>query len=177
MTPALASADRGRGTPHRLVVMGSSTDDTVSAIGGLIVDSVRAGWSVEVYLECEADETPWRILGVATRIVPDEFTFEKDWADAVYVHGPLVERSRGVRKLVADVTRRRSAEVGQWGGTPPSGLETDTGVEYRLSAAAHAFKQHAMRASGTRAGVEPTERFLVARNGPGPLPAPLDRPR
>src|SRR5690242_7293687 len=114
MKPALASAGRGRETPHRLVVLGSDTGDTVSAVGGLIVDAVRAGWNVEVYVECEADEIPLRILGVASRDLPEEFASEQDGADAVFVNAALHERSRGVRKLIADVTRRRIAEVATW---------------------------------------------------------------
>jgi hypothetical protein len=175
MKPALASADRGRQTPHRLVVLGSDTGDTVSAVGGLIVDAVRAGWNVDVYLESEADERPLRILGVVGRNLPEEFAFEPDGADAVFVHTALHERNRGVRKLIADVTRRRIAEVATWGEHAASGLTADTAVEYRLSAAAHAFKHHAMRASRTAARNEAAERFLIARSGPQPLPPPLDR--
>jgi hypothetical protein len=175
MKPALASADRGRGTPHRLVVLGSNIDDTVSAIGGLIVDSVRAGWDVEVFLETEGDERRLRILGVTGRLLPGEFAFEHGEPDAVYVHAELHDRSRGVRKLIADVTRRRIAEVATWGGGGETTPAPETEIEYRLSAAASAFKQHAMRSSAESAFVDSAERFLIARSGHAPLPPPLDR--
>lgn len=167
MQPSVArqarGSSRGRATPHKLLVLGVDTADIVSAAGGLVCDSVRAGMQVEVYLETPGDGRALQILGVGASILPDAFAFEPEWPDAVYFAAALHERNRGVRRLITEATRRR-ADVALWGGNWPAGNESTTCTEHRLSSAAQAFKSHAMKAAGVLPGTAPVESF---RRRPG----------
>jgi hypothetical protein len=151
--------DRGRATPHRLLVLGVDTADMVSGVGGLVCDSVRAGLQVEVCLETVGDDRALQILGVRARALPVRFDFDPQWPDAVVFAAALYERNQAVRRLVADSTRRRRSDVASWGGAWPTEPDSGMSVDHRLSSAARAFKLHAMKASGIAAHVSSTEPF------------------
>ena len=134
-------------------MLGVDSADTVSAAGGLVCDSVRAGLRVEVYLETLDDGRALQILGVEAGLLPEAFDVVPEPDDAIYVAAALHERHRGVRRLVSEAARRRVA-VATWG----TGSGTDT--EHRLSAAAQAFKFHAIKASGAAMECAPVESFV-----------------
>lgn len=136
--------------------------DSVSAAGGLIFDSVRAGWIVDVYLESPGDERALHILGADSAGIPELFEFEPAWPDAVFLSAVVHERHRGVQRLVAATIRRHATEIGVWGGTV-TGLDAEASSEHRLSTAARAFKPHAMNAAGLSPVESGIESFEVGR--------------
>lgn len=142
------SSSRGRATPSKLVVFAANTADAVAAAGGLIYDSVRAGWHVDIYVESAGDERALQILGVCGRVIPDAFDVEPLWPDAVYLDAEVYERHRQVRRMVAESVRRQHADIAVWQHDPQAKPAAGPGVEHRLSAAARAFKFHAMKAAG-----------------------------
>lgn len=155
MKPTAASAaqtprqaDRDHAAPYKLVVLAPGTTDVVSAASGLIVDALRTGWRVEAYLENGSDTRALQILGVDGHVLPVRFDFEPHWPDVVVFAASMYERHRGVRRLIAD-TRRRGADVAAWGGSWSAAPVSATDIEHCLSAAARAFKHHAMKAVGT----------------------------
>ena len=151
-------SSRGRPTPPKLVVVAADVADTVSAAGGFIFDSVRAGWTVEVYLETIGDDRALRILGVAACALAAGLDFESEWPDTLYVAAALHERNGAVRRI-ADATRRRGGDLVGWGDEWPTPADVDTSIEHRLSSAAQAFKVYAMKAAGVTPQVSPTEPF------------------
>ena len=157
--PGARTSGRGSPTPAKLVVLAVDPADTVDAAGGLIFDSVRAGWTVEVYLETLGAQRAFQILGVDARALPSRFDPDAEWPNAVYVAAALYEKNRGVRRLIAETARRSHADIAVWGHADPSTLDAAIGIEYRLSTAAQAFKVHAMNAAGLGAHVTPVEPF------------------
>ncbi|OBB05013.1 hypothetical protein A5662_10975 [Mycobacteriaceae bacterium 1482268.1] len=168
-------SDRGRATPYKLVVLGSDTGEIVRAAGGLVVDSIRAGWHVEVYLESAGDDRALHVLGVSGRAMPTTFDYDVAWPDAVFFAAGLPERNVGVGKLITDAIRRRRTDLAKWDDKPVSDHRSGTVIEHRLSSAALAFKQHAMTASGMPAHAAPVEAFHSALRRPGDIPPPLPR--
>ncbi|MCT7661185.1 hypothetical protein [Mycobacterium deserti] len=158
-------SNRGHAAPYKLVVLASDTTDAVSAAGGLIADTLRVGWHVEVYLETgkyletESDARALQILGVEGRLLPTSFDFELQWPDAVVFAAPIYHRHRGVRRFTADATRRHGADVAAWGGTWPTAAASASDIEHRVSCAAQAFKYHAMKAVNATAPPSPVESF------------------
>jgi len=138
---------RGRAKPCRLVVLAVDAADAVSAAGGLIFDSVRTGWIVDIYLEAPGDERALHILGANGVGLPEMFEYEPAGLDAVFLSAVMHDRHRSVQRLVATSLRRHVTTVGVWGGTV-TGLDAKAGSEHRLSTAARAFKPHAMNAAG-----------------------------
>ncbi len=139
-------------------MLGVDVPDIVSRAGGLICDSVRAGLTVAVCLECFDDDLALRILGVDARVLPDAFDVEQ-WPDAVYFASELHKRNRVVRRLIADAARRHSADVAAWGDSRWLGADSGLAVAHRLSSAAQMFKLHALRAVGQTTRVSPVEPF------------------
>ena len=145
--PLSRQSVRGRPTPYTLVVVAADTADSVSAAGGLIFDSVRAGWIVEIHLESPGDDRALHILGARSTPLPEAFEYTPDWPDAIFLSALMHERHRGVQRLVATSIRRHGIDIGAWGGNVP-GLDAETGSAHHLSTAARAFKPHAMNAAG-----------------------------
>jgi hypothetical protein len=150
---------RGHATPYKLVVLAPDTTDAVAAAGGLIVDSTRAGWQVEIFLETASAERALRILGVGSRNLPSSFDFGLHWPDAVVFAASTYTTHRGVRRFIADAARRHRANVACWGGTCASAPVPAEQVEHRLSSAAQAFKYYAMKALDLSAPASSIESF------------------
>jgi hypothetical protein len=146
---------RGRPTPMKLIVLAVDAADIVTAAGGVIIDLVRAGWTVEAYMQALSDERALRILGVRAQALPTRFD-EKDVPDVIYCSAELLS-NRGVR-MITESARRNGGDVAFW-GDDPSGIEAGATTQHRLSPAAKAFKAHAMTAAGVTAHVHPTEAF------------------
>jgi hypothetical protein len=160
MHPQFGTADRGRATRPRMTVLAGDAADVVAEAGGLIFDGVRAGWVVEVYLADSADQRPLRILGVDARELSDGIEPASEWPDAIVVAADLYAHEVRLRRFVGTASRQHCSEVAIWGGDWPATLEPGIGrVEHRLSAAAQAFKVHAMEAAGVAPRLTPTESF------------------
>ncbi|MDG5485299.1 hypothetical protein [Mycolicibacterium gadium] len=142
--------------------MAVDTADSVSAAGGLIFDSIRAGWIVDIYLESLNDERALYILGARSVVLPEVFEFEHEWPDAVFLSAAVHDRHRGVQRLVAGCIRRQISDIGVWGGSVP-GLDAEAVGEHRLSTAARAFKPHALNAAGLPPQVTNVESFSGGR--------------
>ena len=151
--------NRGHATPYKLVVLAPDPMDAVAAAGGLIVDSTRAGWQVDVFLEAGGDERALRILGVDSRVLPGAFDFGLEWPDAVVYDASTYDRHRGVRRLIADTVRKHRTEVACWGGGGSTSAGPAAEIEHRLSSAAQAFKRYALRALDTTEPASPVEAF------------------
>ncbi len=158
--PVGQSPGRDRGAPYRLVVLGSETADAVSGAGGLIVDAVRAGWRVAMYLEIAPEPRALRILGVEDgQLLAADVGFGPGEADAVVFAAAIYHRHRGVRRCLADAVRRGAPDVAAWGGPWSTAPASASDVDHRLSPAARAFKSYAMQATGTATPAGPAERF------------------
>ncbi len=158
--PVGQSPGRDRGAPYRLVVLGSETADAVSGAGGLIVDAVRAGWRVAMYLEIAPEPRALRILGVEDgQLLATDVGFGPGEADAVVFAADIYHRHRGVRRCLADAVRRGAPDVAAWGGPWSAAPASASDIDHRLSPAARAFKSHAMQAVGAPPPAGAAERF------------------
>ncbi|MGV0790722.1 hypothetical protein [Mycolicibacterium sp. XJ1819] len=162
-------AERGRAAPYRLVVLAPEASDAASAAGGLIVDALRAGWRVELYLETVCDSRAPRILGVSARTLPSAFDFGSHLPDAVAFAASMFDRHRGIRRFITEATRRNGADVVAWGGSWPTAPSSASSVGHHLSAAACAFKHQALKAVDAAPSSSPVESFHGRRH---PLTAP-----
>lgn len=151
--------DRDHAAPYRLVVLAPDTADAVSAAGGLVVDALRAGWRVAIYLETQAHAQALQILGATGHALPLTFDVESHRPDAVVFAAAMYHQHRGVRRFIADATRRYGADVAAWGGTWPAAPTSAAEIKHRLSSAAYAFKHHALKAVGTDAPSSNNEAF------------------
>lgn len=152
---------RGRSAPDRLAVVAADVADAVNAAGGLIFDRASAGWRVAVYLESPGDDRPLRILGADAHPLTDDVRSEPEWPDTLVVAADVGERNTAARRFIAAACRCQGTDVAVWSEIRASEATTEIGrVDHRLSAAALAFKVHAMSAAGlTSHPVSPTESF------------------
>lgn len=157
-------ADRGRAAPYRLVVLASEASDVVSAAGGLIVDALRAGWRVELFLQSGCDSRALHILGVSGRTLPSDFDFGPHLPDAIAFAASMYDRHRGLRRFIADTARRQGADVVAWGGSWPTAPASAYSVDHHLSAAACAFKHQALKAVHAELPANPVESFHGRRH-------------
>lgn len=151
--------DRDHAAPYRLIVLAPDAVDAVAAAGGLVVDALRAGWLVDIYLETEAHARAVRILGATSHLLPSTFDTELHRPDAVLFAAGMYPKHRGVRRFIADATRQHGADVAAWGGTWSAAPASASDIEHRLSSAARAFKYYAMKAAGTEVSACTNEAF------------------
>lgn len=139
-----------------LVVVATDPSDVVANAGGLICDRVQQGWRVVVLTSAGADTRALRILGadIAPRESPPDDVREA--RTALMTSASLYAGDRTVRSDVDSALATKSTEVLMWGARSLAGA---TGVSHRLSAAAVAFKAHALRAADLPERVESTESF------------------
>jgi hypothetical protein len=149
---------------YRLDVVAVSAVDVVRSTGGWLYDRVMAGWEVTVLLAPGADTRPLRILGV------DVLDLDSDSAAAALnrkckslaVSAEAFAADADVRQQVLSALDDRLTQVTVWGAGWP--LRVDRGmirVQHVLSAAARAFKGHALAAAGMACqSVDPTEELL-----------------
>ncbi|MGC2655310.1 MAG: hypothetical protein WA317_17325 [Mycobacterium sp.] len=145
---------------YRLDVVASDTADVVRLIGGWLYDQTAAGWDVSVLAPQHTDNRPLQIIGARA-------------ADLASVLGAPIPASAGhglvvspgifasdarVRDMVRTALACRTTEVALIdGGWPLAVGHRTTAVRHVLSAAARAFKRHALAAAGISSTVEPTE--------------------
>ncbi len=167
---ARATRADGEQLRYRLDVVGVSAVDVVEAAGGWLYDRVMAGWEVTVLLSqgCDIRDTrdtrPLRILGVDALDLNSELasTAMDPANQSLAVSAEVFRTDVGVRKKVLQALDDRSTEVALWGdGWPLRVNRGVTRVQHVLSAAARAFKGHALAAAGIPChSVDPAEALL-----------------
>ncbi len=136
---------------YRLDVVAASVPEVVQYAGGWLVDRSMAGWDVTVLIDTADDLRPLEILGV--EIYDLESALEL-WADrphpqTVAVAADLFASDARVREGVLTALDQGMTEVTLWGDHCPEELDSTVGtVHHQLSAAARAFKVHALAAIG-----------------------------
>ncbi|MGV0745957.1 hypothetical protein [Mycolicibacterium sp. XJ870] len=132
---------------YRLDVVAPCVVDAVRFAGGWLVDRVMAGWDVTVLIGADEDVRPLEILGVETM---DLESVLASWEDrphpqTVAVAADLFNTDERVRQGVLGALEQGRTEVTLWGDQCPDDLSVDP-VRHELSAAARAFKAHALAA-------------------------------
>ncbi|HEY6646191.1 MAG TPA: hypothetical protein VI217_03730, partial [Mycobacterium sp.] len=116
-----------------------------------------AGWDVNVMTADGGDPRPLMILGAAALDRSEGFLSmvrSSSPVGALAVSAELLGSDAGVRDEVLRVLQRRVTEVTVWGEQWPVelGRQADS-VQHRVSAAARAFKSHALVAADVSADV------------------------
>lgn len=151
------SAGREPLTRPHLVAIADDEVELVHAAGGLVYDRRSVGWDVDVFLLACANERVLRILGVRPRILgsiplPEVLTCRPD---VVVASHDVYANTEHVHTYIRE-TSHQQTELVFWGGVAwPGDPEQGVGlVQYQLSSAAQAFKQHAIGATGASASTE-----------------------
>jgi hypothetical protein len=171
---------------YQLIVIAPSGADVVQFAGGWLFDRRMAGWDVDVLVpdargersdgECQDAARSLRILGVrAVDLHAGLASVVRgpERAAGLAVAADLLAIDERIHEEVLEAVRSGITEVALWGGTRPAkiGGRVDT-TQYRLSAAARAYKRHALAAVGlTDREVGHTERLY--RSGYRPVDSDL----
>ena len=158
---ARAGVASGRHGKYQLDVTACDVADVVRNAGGWLYDRARAGWDVTVLVTGDCDVTPLRILGVRTeRADADDDATAPPRALALAASADAMVDSAPLRDDVLRALKRGLTEVTLWGESGAGGLERGVeSVDHVLSAAARAFKSHALRAAGVDEPVGTVETF------------------
>jgi hypothetical protein len=140
---------------HEMTVVSSSVVDVVASAGGWLFDRRMAGWQVNVLVSDRVGERALRILGSDVLDLSGDLeaiTEDPDRAATLAVAADVYAVDERVRRFVSASDRSR-AEVALWGDMGRLRRNGEKGanfsaVFYRLSAAARAFKAHALLAAG-----------------------------
>lgn len=157
----------GKSLKYRLDVLGAGIADVVAVSGGWLFDRVMAGWEVNVLIAEPGDVRPLEILGARAVDLEAALTSTRKRAPhALAVSTDLFERDERIRRDVLAALHAGSSEVTFWGVVSPAVAErTVSQMEHPLTAAACAFKSHALALTGaTQAPAGPTERFFSGAN-------------
>ncbi len=158
-----AQAEADAAARHRLDVIAASVPDVIGSAGGWLADRALAGWDVNVFVPDTDDVAPLRILGVTPHRLAEMLPTRRDPRPptAVAISADMVAGDAAVREQLISKFVREIPEVTMWGSDVPQGMgDRFHSVEHVLSAAARAFKSHAMRAAAIYAGAAaPTEVF------------------
>lgn len=131
---------------YELNVVAADVAAMVSAIGGWLFDRAMAGWRVSVAADACTDERALRILGL--KAVDLTGLWQSTEADAVAMTAIGTDRFES-----GDPVRRSGAGVVFFGAHGPDGPSGAVDrVQYRPSAAALAFKSHALAVAGADPG-------------------------
>jgi hypothetical protein len=145
---------------YRLRVVACDTGEVVRLIGGWLYDRAAAGWDVSVLAPQHTDTRPLQILGARVGELATVLAAPLSVSDR---HGLAVSREifaadARVREMVLTALACRRTEVTLIDdGWPLAIGHRTTAVLHVLSAAARAFKGHALAAAGLSSIVEPTE--------------------
>jgi hypothetical protein len=151
--------DGGAGKYH-LDVVASGPADVVCAAGGWLYDRVRAGWQVNVLLPQPCDTRPLQILGAHAAELDAQMppASTECAARGLAVSAEMFASDTRIRHEVLKALDRWMTEVTLWhDGWPLFVGHRTTTVVHVLSAAARAFKRHALTAAGIPDAVGPTE--------------------
>jgi hypothetical protein len=146
---------------YRLEVTACDVVDVVRSAGGWLFDRSMAGWNVHVITTAGCDLLPLRILGVnAGPRYGDDIATAPTRALALAVSADAVRRDDELMTNVLRAIKRGIGDVLIWGNSWPDGIERVVDpVEHELSAAARAFKGHALAVLGLAEPVGATEAF------------------
>jgi hypothetical protein len=150
----------GAAVKYRLDVVASSPADVVCSVGGWLYDRVRAGWEVTVLLPQQCDTRPLQILGVEASDLDSQIppASTSCVARGLAVSADMFASDLRIRQEVLKALDRWMTEVTLWhDGWPLAVGHRTTTVQHVLSAAARAFKRHALTAAGIADAVGPTE--------------------
>lgn len=168
----------GQGDVHAMIAIVDDVADAVRDAGGWMCDRVWAGWDVTAWVPSGCDTTPLRILGVTA--VPLEGELTDLWPSrrpaAIAIGSDVTSLPSRIRTRVDALMRDPGTEVTVWGACRSVPGDRLHDVHHRLSAAAIAFKAHAMHAASLSEACGPTESFR-SRAPWFPLPAGANRQR
>jgi hypothetical protein len=140
---------------YRLDVIAASPTDVVCSVGGWLYDRVGAGWEVNVLLSQRCDIRPLQILGARVADLDSQFV---PTSTGLAVSAEVFASNPGIREQVLEALDQRMTEVTLWHDDWPLAVGYRmTTVRHVLSAAARAFKRHALAAAGISASVGATE--------------------
>lgn len=145
---------------YRLDVVATNATDVAASIGGWLYDRVRAGWDVHVLLAQQCDHRPLHILGMqAVELDPHILSASTECAArGLAVSADMFASDARIRQEVLEALDRWMTEVTLWHDDWPLNVgHRTTTVQHVLSAAARAFKRHALEAAGIVGAVAPTE--------------------
>lgn len=147
---------------YRVDVVSSRLDDVVRSAGGWLYDRSRAGWEVNVLLPSIEDVRALHILGVQACSLETGLNHRSGMrSHTLAIAAELTDRDERIRSVVRRSLRNNLTEVVVWGGPDLPTVDRLIPLQYRMTAAARAFKARALHAAG--AGdpcVEPTELFV-----------------
>jgi hypothetical protein len=145
---------------YRLNVVAASPADVVCSVGGWLYDRVLAGWEVNVLLPQRCDTRPLQILGMRVADLDSHIPPASSGcvARGLAVSGEMFASDQRIRHEVLRALDRWMTEVTLWHDDWPLSIgHRTTTVQHVLSAAARAFKRHALAAAGVSETVGPTE--------------------
>lgn len=176
-----------RTAAHRLMVISPTPAELVRHIGGWLFDHAAAGWVATVLTMEHADPRPLHILGARAYDLQDclERGPYSRCLQAIAVHAGLYQSQARIRDLVHQARGYELDEILLWGDVPPGGPAGKHGSPQRhyLSAAARAFKAHALAAArmppyapGSPAPADASGDTEMLRTIAVPRPAPEAEP-
>jgi hypothetical protein len=134
----------------RLIAISPSIPDLVSGAGGWLFDQVTMGWTARVLTADLSDPRPLHILGARhhdLRSALDQ-PLRAWFPQAISVQASLYHADTAIREFVAQARDEGLREVILWDPAAPLAAGGDaTLARHELSAAARAFKAHALAAS------------------------------
>jgi hypothetical protein len=151
---------------YHFQVVAANVTDAVMSIGGLMFDRAMAGWDVSIVVDAETargiDDRPIRILGgKVTSLVGGPNRAEMlPRPHMLAVATDVMVKSEAVRRRVLAAGNDNATDVLLWGRHhPPERNCRFVPVRHRPSAAAQAFKSHALAAGGAIAVHQADEGF------------------
>ncbi|MGV0783127.1 hypothetical protein [Mycolicibacterium peregrinum] len=158
----------------QLDVLAKSAEQAVIWAGGLICDRALGGWAVVVWLPETVGTPALKILGAETRIGVLDAEFADTGTTLVRVGHSLSSAAERPRHQ----TYRCVPPVSHSSPHDGSGrqVSSDDALQHRLSMAARAFKEQALRACGSLASAGFTEHFRPAEQRWSPRQADTATP-
>jgi hypothetical protein len=163
------SSSAGTILRYQLNVVAASTEDVVQSAGGWMCDRARAGWDVNVMVAGGGDPRPLAILGATAMDLNEGFPSavrSSSGVGALAVSAGLFAADTRVRDEVLRLLKRGLTEVLVWGEWPGELGRQGDSVQHQVSAAAQAFKSHALVAADAPTNsVRPTEALFRLGTG------------
>ena len=159
---------------YRIEVIAVGVPDLVRSAGGWLFDRASEGWAVTVVLLEPGDIRPLQILGLPNVCADVEVGSTSDVVRLLAASTDVLGNGARIRDDIANALDRVDAELTLWGDVLPVRLQRRAKTaQYRLSAAARAFKSQALLAASLpQHNAGPTETlyscskpFLLSRSG------------
>jgi hypothetical protein len=148
-------------TRYRLDVIASDVADMIRSAGGWLFDRAVCGWDVNLLTTEPCHFRSLQILGVKSLAYQPPFETKRPSTQALAVAAEVFNTDARVREIVIAALEIGATEVTLWGDTWPTELhQRAEHLQHRLSAAARAFKAHALAAAALPTDqITTTERF------------------